>query len=343
MKTLLSLLRLFPAFVVPLAAAPEMTRRPEPSAWRFAHADAQILAGADLFRLGQSPLGEKLRQRFLAAMGPELSRHVQRLLVSTAFLPDGKADSILILSGPLNASRIKQMAAKGQATMKTYKGIEVILPPGGAAEETHFALIDAQTALLGNRLSVTAAIDRSHHPPRPLSQTNLLFARALDLGHEAEVWALTGELPAGFGPASWDAKAGVELVLNVKQQADLSIGIALPDPKLVESAQRALDVDRSRPASPSYVLSSWLPRLGSLRQTGGIVLNGHLEESALVEEFPTLATALGLPVKAAATRPKRETAAVLPQPAPPPQLPVLRIRIEGLEDGTIEIPYATRK
>ena len=61
------------------------------------------------------------------------------------------------------------------------------------------------------------------------------------------------------------------------------------------------------------------------------------------ERERTLATALGLPVKAAATRPKRETAAVLPQPAPPPQLPVLRIRIEGLEDGTIEIPYATRK
>jgi hypothetical protein len=342
MKTLPSTLRHFLIFVLPLAAAPEMTRLPEPSAWRFAHPDAQILAGADLFRLGQSPLGEKLRHRFLAAMGPDLSRHVQRLLVSTAFLPDGKADSILILSGPLDAGRIKQMAVNGQATLKTYKGIEVILPPGGAAEETHFAIIDAQTALLGNRLSVTAAIDRSHHPPRHLSESNLLFARALDLIHEAEVWALTGELPAGFGPGSWDAKSSVELVLNVNQKADLSIGIALPDPGQVESAQRALDADRSRQPPPTYVLSSWLPRLASLRQAGGIVLSGHLEESALVEKFPALATAVGLPVKQAASEQKREPAAVLPQPAAPPEPPALKIRIEGLENGTIEIPYSPK-
>ena len=110
-----------PFFLLPLGAAPEFELRPEPSAWRFAHPNAQILAGADLFRLGQNPLGEKLRQQFLAAMGPELSRHVQRLLVSTAFAADGSADTVLILSGrstPRESNKWQERATHKSRTTK---------------------------------------------------------------------------------------------------------------------------------------------------------------------------------------------------------------------------------
>jgi hypothetical protein len=341
MKTLLPLFGILPLLALPLVAAPELETRPEPSAWRFAHPDAQILAGADLFRLGQSPLGEKLRQRFLAAMGPELSRHVQRLLVSTTFGADGAADSILILSGPLNATRIKQMAAQGQAPIKNYKGVEVILPPSGAPDETHFAIVDAQTALLGTRLGVAGAIDRSLRTARPHGEANPLFARALDLGKEAEVWVITDELPAGFGPASWDSQASLELVLTVKQDAGLAIGIALTDPTQVDAALQPIDADRfAKPPAP-YVLASWLPKLASLRQSSGLVLAGQLGEAATLEQFPTLAATLGLPVKPAA--PPLELTANRPKPAPPVEPPPMRVRIEGLDNGPLEIPYQAKK
>jgi len=343
MKMLLPPFRILPLLALPLVAAPELETRPEPSAWRFAHPDAQILAGADLFRLGQSPLGEKLRQRFLAAMGPELSRHVQRLLVSTAFSPDGTADSILILSGPLNAARIKQMATQGQATIKNYKGVEVILPAGGSPEETHFAIVDSQTALLGTRLGVAGAIDRSQRPPRPHSETNPLFSRALDLGNETEVWVLTDELPSGFGPDSWNPKSGLELVLTVKQDAGLAIGIALHDPAQVEAALQPIEADRFAKPPARYVLAHWLPKLAALRQTSGLVLSGQLSEPATLEEFPTLAASLGLPIKAAAPQPKIEITKLSSKPVPPVDAPPLRVRIEGLENGPLEIPYLTKK
>lgn len=343
MKTLLPLLRILPLLALPLAAAPGLETRPEPAAWRFAHPDAQILAGADLFRLGQTPLGEKLRQRFLAAMGPELSRHVQRLLVSTAFAPDGSADSILILSGPLNAARIKQMAAQGHAPIKNYKGIEVILPPSGSTEETHFAIVDSQTALLGTRTGVAGAIDRSLRTPRPHSESNPLFARAQDLGQEAEVWVLTDELPSGFGPEAWDAKAGIELVLTVKQDAGLAIGVALPEPSQVDAALQILENDRFAKPPARYILAGWLPRLASHGQAGGLVLAGQLTEPVTLEEFPSLAATLGLPIKPASPQPKLEVTKLQPSKAASVEPPPLRVRIEGLEDGPLEIPYQTKK
>lgn len=343
MKTLLPLFAILPLLALPLVAAPELETRPEPSAWRFAHPDAQILAGADLFRLGQSPVGEKLRQRFLAAMGPELSRHVQRLLVSTAFSPDGSAESILILSGPLNAARVKQMAAQGQAPIKNYKGVEVILPPSGSPDDTHFAIVDSQTALLGTRLGVAGAIDRSLRAPRPLSETNPLFSRAIDLGSNGEVWVLTDELPSGFGPTSWDAKAALELVLTVKQDVGLAIGIALPEPSQVEAALQPIETDRFAKSPSPYVLAAWLPKLSALRQASGFVLSGQLSELATLEEFPSLAAALGLPIKPAIPQPRLEVTKVRPEPLPVVVPPVLRVRIEGLDDGPLEIPYHAKK
>jgi hypothetical protein len=344
MRTLLAILCTLLALASAGTAAPESAQRPEPSAWRFAHPDAQILAGADLFRLGQSPAGEQLRQRFLAAMGPELSRHVQRLLVSTIYLADGAADSVLILSGPLNAARIKQMATAGQAKLNLYQGIEMIVPPSGSASETHFAIIDAQTALLGSRRALTAAIDRGRRPRRPLSEANPLFGRALAFGPEADVWVLTAELPVGFGPASWDARAGMELVLTVKPEATLTIGIELPESARLDAALQALDQDRSRRPLPSYSLAAWLPRLTALHRTSGLALAGTLSESTLIGEFPALGAVLGLPVKPLAAAPNRDIAEVLPQPPPPPApAPPLRIRIEGLENGPLEIPYPPGK
>lgn len=349
MKTLLLIL----ATVSLSAAEATLESRPEPSAWRFAHPDAQILAGADLFRLGQSPLGEKLRQQFLAAMGPELSRHVQRLLVSTAFLPTGSADSILILSGPLDPARIKQMAARGRATIKNYKGVEVILPPGGSPEDTHFAIVDSQTALLGNRAGVTSSIDRgAKRSERPLAQQSPLFSRALDLTTQAEVWVLSEELPSGLAPAAWERQpggpaTGIELVLKVQSpEVGLALGFAIEDPTATDSFVKILEAERFGSQPRPYVLGSWLAKMALDRREGGLVLSQSLSEPAVLEEFPLMAAALGLPVKPAKPQPKLEVPVLAQKPvettqtAPPPQLAV---RIEGLEGGPVEIPYQSKK
>lgn len=345
----------FPIFPMLEGAVPGFETRTEPSAWRFAHADAQILAGADLFRLGQNPLGEKLRQQFLAAMGPELSRHVQRLLVSTAFGADGSADSVLVLSGPLDAGRIKQMADRGHALIKAYKGIEVILPPSGSADEVHFAIVDAQTALLGTRAAVTAAIDRSKTVNGALGRRSSLFGRASELATEAEVWVLTDDLPAGFAPTAWDEvggtqSAGLELVLKVGANAGLAVGFHIEEANVLDAAIKAIDTERFGKRSGAYALAPWLPKLAAVRQSTGLVLSGQLSQTEVLEEFPALAALLGLPIKPSAPKLALEGAKVGPlrlKPAeplpialkPPPQL---RVRIEGLDTGTLEIPYESK-
>ena len=354
MKSLLVALA-YPIFPMLLGAAPGFEARPEPSAWRFAHADAQILAGADLFRLGQNSLGEKLRQQFLAAMGPELTRHVQRLLVSTAFGVDGSADSVLVLSGPLDAGRIKQMADRGHALIKAYKGIEVILPPSGSPGEVHFAIVDAQTALLGTRSAVTAAIDRSKAPAGALGRRSSLFGRALELATEAEVWVLTDDLPAGFAPTAWDGvsgtqSAGLELVLKVGANAGLAVGFHIEEAPVLDEAIRAIETERFGTRSGVYALSPWLPRLATVRQSNGLVLSGQLSQIEVLEEFPALAAVLGLPIKPSAPKPALELTEVAtlrrkpaePLPIAPKPPPPLRVRIEGLDTGTLEIPYQSK-
>ena len=347
------LLAILPPFLMLLlSATPGFEPRSEPSAWRFAHADAQILAGADLFRLGQNPLGEKLRQRFLAAMGPELSRHVQRLLVSTAFASDGSADSVLILSGPLDAGRVKQMAGRGHAQIKNYKGIDVILPPSGSPDEIHFAIVDTQTALLGTRAGVTAAIDRSKVSNTPNAQRSLLFGRALELATDAEVWVLTDDLPAGFAPTSWEQlsgtrTAGLELVLNVGTEAGLAVGFNLEESGVLEAALKVIETERFGIRSGNYALAPWLPKLAVARQSAGLVLSGQLREVEVLEEFPVLAVLFGLPIKPAEPKPALEVAPLGrmpagPLPIAPPPPPQLRVRIEGLDSGTLEIPYQSK-
>jgi hypothetical protein len=342
-----------PFFLLPLGAAPGFELRPEPSAWRFAHPDAQILAGADLFRLGQNPLGEKLRQQFLAAMGPELSRHVQRLLVSTAFAADGSADTVLILSGPLDAARIKQMAGKGHAQIKAYKGVDVILPPSGSPLEVHFAIIDSQTALLGTRAGVTAAIDRNRASNIPPAQRSALFGRALELATDAEVWVLTDDLPAGFAPTSWEQlsgtqTAGVELVLKVGAEIGLAVGFDLDPPEVLEAAFQAIEKERFGTRSGNYALAPWLKKLATARHSAGLVLSGQLSEAEALEEFPALAAILGLPIKSAEPKPTQLVSTLRripdePLPVAPPPPPQLRVRIEGLETGTLEIPYQSKR
>ncbi len=334
-------------------AASGIETQPEPSAWRFAHSDAQILAGADLFRLGQNSVGEKLRQQFLAAMGPELSRHVQRLLVSTAFASDESADSVLILSGPLDPGRIKQMAGRGHAVIKTYKGVEVILPPSGSPDEVHFVIVDSQTALLGTRAGVTSAIDRSRTSSRPLAQRSLLFGRALELANEAEVWVLTDDLPADFAPTAWERlrgtqTAGLELVLKVGADVGLAVGFKLEEPEVRDAAFKAIEAERFRVRSGSYLLAPWLTKLAAARQSEGLILSGRLSETELLEQFPALAAGLGLPIKPVEPKPSLELAILRRKPAeplpvaiaPPPQL---RVRIEGLETGALEIPYPNNR
>ena len=343
------------SLVIPLqiGAAPGIESRTEPSAWRFAHSDAQILAGADLFRLGQNSVGEKLRQQFLAAMGPELSRHVQRLLVSTAFAADGSADSVLILSGPLDSGRIKQMAGRGHAVIKAYKGVEVILPPSGSPDEVHFAIVDSQTALLGTRAGVTAAIDRSKTASRPLEQRSPLFGRALELASDAEVWVLTDDLPAGFAPTAWEQlrgtqTAGLELVLKVGADVGLAVGFKLEEAEVRDAAFQAIEAERFGVRSGSYVLAPWLTKLAAARQAEGLILSGQLSETEMLEQFPALAAVLGLPIKPVESKPSLELAILRRKPSEP--LPVavapplqLRVRIEGLETGTMEIPYPNNR
>ncbi len=345
----------FTIFPMLLGAVPGVEARPEPSAWRFAHADAQILAGADLLRLGQHPLGEKLRQQFLAAMGPELSRHVQRLLVSTAFGGDGIADSVLVLSGPLDAGRIKQMADRGHAMIKAYKGVEVILPPSGSPHEVHFAIVDAETALLGTRSAVTAAIDRSKTSTGALGRRTSLFGRALELAAEAEVWVLTDDLPAGFAPTAWDGvsgtqSAGLELALKVGANVGLAVGFRIEEAAVLDAAIKAIETERFGKRSGVYALAPWLPRLAADRQSTGLVLSAQLNQTEVLEEFPALAALLGLPIQPFAPKPvldhlkvatlRRIPAEPLPIAVKPP--PPLRVRIEGLDTGTLEIPYESK-
>ena len=79
----------------------------EPMAWRFAHPEAQILAGVDFRRLAETADGRQIRDQFAAALGAPVLEQAERLLLSSVVEASGKRSDVLILSGSFSLPQLR--------------------------------------------------------------------------------------------------------------------------------------------------------------------------------------------------------------------------------------------
>lgn len=341
---------LLAVLAAPLTLPGASIGRSEPHAWRFAHAEAQILAGVDFRKLAESADGRQIREQFAAALGNPLMAHTERLLLSTVAEASGRRSDILILSGSFSLPQLRKMASEEGATMLSYKGLEIAARPSARAGDPHLAWMTGAgggtTVLIGTRPAVQAAAERSKANVESLAAVNALFARAGDLALEYPVWMTSETIPQGFGPRSLDpfADGGGEEGSGQVNGFDMGMQAAAPALNLwvwttsETTAQTVLQKLTAAAATPeSFLLAPWLPQMKGAIDDNTLVLGRALPVGTLAVQAGPLLTALGFPVEIrAVSRPvkKAEAAAPLPVPFKP-----MVIRIQGLEDGMRTIPY----
>ena len=351
----------------------------EPMAWRFAHPEAQVLAGVDFRRLAETADGKQFRAQFAAALGAPLLDQAERLLMSSVVDSGGKRSDVLILSGSFSLTQLRKMAMQEGAKMVPYKGLEIAAPAGATAGDPHLAWITGPgggtTVLIGTRPAIQAAAERSKAQVESLASVNPLFARARDLMAEYPVWVSCDSVPQGFGPKSFDQFADSAQV-DAGQLEGFDVGVAVAKAPGVHmwvwttnEATSGLALKQLQAAANGkerFVLSSWLAELKGGVDGNAMVMAAPLAAGTMASRVGPLLAAFALPVdvkpeavrsepvvavraKVEANVPMTGVAKVAPTPVPPvvavarPEPPKkLFVRIEGLDDGMKDIPYTAK-
>ena len=341
----------------------------EPMAWRFAHPEAQVLAGVDFRRLAETPDGTQ----FAAALGGPLLEQAERLLMSSVVDSGGKRSDVLILSGTFSLAQLRRMAMQEGAKMVPYKGLEIAAPAGAKAADPHLAWITGPgggtTVLIGTRPAIQAAAERSKAHVESLASVNPLFARARDLAGEYPIWVSCESVPQGFGPKSFEQFAENDQP-DGGQLEGFDVGVAVAKTPGVHmwvwttneatSGEALKRLQASAGSKERFVLSSWLPELKGGLDGNAMVMAAPLVTGKMALRVGPLLAAFALPVdvkpeelsagpalavraKVDANVPMTGVAKVIPAAAPrlePPKK--LFVRIEGLDEGMKDIPYTAK-
>jgi hypothetical protein len=305
----------------------------EPMAWRFAHPEAQILAGVDFRKLSETADGKQIREQFAAALGAPLLEQAERLLLSSVMESNGRRSDILILSGSFSLPQLRRMAMKEGAKMLPYKGLEIAAPPGAAAGDAHLAWITGPgggtTVLIGTRPAIQSAGERSKAQVGAMALVNPLFARGRDLASQYPVWVSCETVPAGFGPKELDALTerseeldlaaveGFDLGVQAGRTPDLNLWLWTGSEATAEAALRLLQAGVS--GMEKYVLSPWMRELKGSIEDGTLVLGAAITPGTVAERVGPLLAAFALPVDVRAP--------ALPKAAEPQM--AVRVRVDA--------------
>ena len=358
------------------AAAGATVGASEPMAWRFAHPEAQILAGVNFRKLAENADGRQIRDQFAAALGAPILDQAERLLLSSVVESSGKRSDVLILSGSFSLAQLRKLAMSEGARMMPYKGLEIAAPAGAAAGDPHLAWITGPgggtTVLIGTRPAIQAAAERGKAHMESLASVNPLFGRARDLGTKYPVWVSCETVPSGFGPKTLDRYAedaangemdGFDVGIQVGKTAGLHMRIWTTSEAAADEVLKLLQGAVGGP--DRFILSPWLSQLQGAIEESTLILGAPMAAGTVAERVGPLLAAFALPVDVKAVPPATDPAfsvrakveANVPMtgmpsmnqavpavpvypPVPPPKK--LFVRIEGMDDGVRDIPYSAK-
>lgn len=353
---------------VALVVAPIATyAQSEPTLWRFADPSSKSLIGIDWARIRSSTAGAAIRQALpsnsalpgLVALA--LLDSIDRLLISSPAGPSAADSSkaaedspiLIAIQGRFDAAKVRQLSALSGAKAQSYNSFQVYRPQakensGKTNRDSAWVLYDSHTILYGDPPLVFAALDRNEFGPPAGSAPNpgSLAARAAELDAKYEVWGvldvadvvLSGTLPAVFHGNEWaSAVQGIELGVNLGAGLDADFILRLASDKsakhvaaVLESALNAAAKDKSHGAQAQELAQ----KLRFSVDGSAAKISLHMNQ----QELEQIAQAFKAGVQSG-ERASRSNPGVTPvlTPAGPPTPPM--IRIEGLDDGTREIPY----
>lgn len=347
--------------MLPLTTLAEIPRDKKWSVLSLAHPNAKMLIGVDWQKAIASPLAPVLVKQVHLGGHPLLTflesiDGVERLLVSSPGEKAGRKPLLVVADGRFLLSKIRASAVSDGAVTRRYNGVEMLVPPDATNDDLHFALLDGNTILFGDGLSVKGAIDRWQRPGNWYGR-NPLFPRAEALSAAQDIWAAVED------PAMSLASLGLQGTALAEDVEQIDLGIRTGETMEAQLTIRAVNEESIQTlagglpallqmAALTYAdqpyLSQVAKRLKVTRDRQylrmGVALEAKLLDQSLAElrhSGTPQTLAAGPPVQT--PMPSQAVAAIAQKPVPAPvslaAAPRRVIKIIGAEGGDREIPY----
>jgi hypothetical protein len=332
------------------AIAPAQT---DPALWRFIQPNAKAIISIDWKHVRQSHVGTMLREKWVdtnsTIPGVEFLNDVDRFLISSGGQNEADETSeppvLIVVRGHFDLPRVRKLLATHGAKAQAFNSVQVYRPQGKNSKDMAFVLLDAQTILIGDARSVFAAVDRNALPASPADASPAL-ARAAAMDASYEVWALITTPGALANDRLMGLLSGGEVgsnALGYEVGFSFKNGLSADASVLFESdsAAKRLASELGKMLKMAIKDKMGEPAMLDLEKKLKITAEGKLVKIAmrvtaqeLEKNAQIYAATHKPPVRALAE--VRAVAKAAPEP-PKPEKRV--IRIEGLDEGTREIPY----
>ena len=328
----------------------------DPTLLRYLHPDAKALISIDWKRVRQSHLGTMIREKWIdgnpggAIPCVEFLDDIDRFVISSPGRnpisgSTEEAPMLVVVAGHFDLAKVRKLLDAHGVKPQMFNDVQVYRPQGKSGKEMAFVLLDTQTILIGDARSIFASLE---HRAFPLPQdSNSLLARAAQLDTNYDVWALMTTPGVLASDRLMDMFTGGELGT---QAQGFEIGFSLRNgftvdttvmfqseaaakrmaSELAKLLKLAIKDKMGEPAMLDMEKKLKVSADGSLVKIGMHMTQQELDQNAKI--FTVSHKQPAAPV--AEIRPL-----VIPPPpvAPKPEKQV--IRIEGLDEGTREIPY----
>ncbi|MBI3682566.1 MAG: hypothetical protein HY235_19485 [Acidobacteria bacterium] len=327
------------------------------SVFPLAHPNAKLLLGVNWRRIVESPLGPTILKQVKLGGHPLLGllesiENVDLLLISSPGADnEGRPPLLVIAEGRFSLSKVRAMAMADGAVSRRYNDVELLVPPNATSTDLHFALIDGNTILFGDGLSVKAAIDRWQRM-EDTYEKNPLFVRARSLSGVQQVWMLASSpsealSSLGFGGSGLAEQIdSLEIGISAGQQLTASLLMKASTPEAADTLATGLPALLQLAAITYSSRPAWTQlakRLKVMTENEYIKMGVSLDARLLDQSLNELRGSAATAAAAAAAAPAAVAAISRPElPAPTSELTRKVVRIIS-EDGTREIPYEPRK
>jgi hypothetical protein len=327
----------------------------DPALLRFVHPDAKALISIDWKRVRQSHLGTMIREKWIDGNpggpipGVEFLNDIDRFVISSPGrnpldVSTEEAPMLVVVAGHFDLAKIRKVLDTHSVKPQMFNNVQVYRPQGKSGKEMAFVLLDAQTILIGDARSIFASLEHSAFPLKP--DSNSLLARAAQLDTNYDVWALMNTPGVLASDRLMDMFTGGELGTEAH---GFEIGFSLRNGFTVdttvmfqsETAAKRMASELSKLLKLTIKDKMGEPAMLDMEKKLKVASEGVLVKIAMhmtQQELDQNAKIFAVSHK----QPAAPVAEIRPLmiPAPPAPKPEKKvIRIEGLDEGTREIPY----
>ena len=330
----------------------------DPRLWQYLHPDAKAVIGVNWALFRQSVIWTMLEEKMgalpLPIKGlPSFIKEIDRIVLSSQGAAEGNnsdgnnaAPLLIVVHGQFAPDSVRA-ALMDQGALKQIYGKFTIYRPQAKGNSTDlgFVIADPQTVLIGDISSLCGALDRSPFTPVTPGPT---LARAAVLDSANDFWAvisspkiLANDRLQGFlyGEDFSDLGRGLEFGMSFRDGVAVNISLKAASEALAkhlsDQISKAIKLSaKDKPTNAGLAEMQKKLRVASAGDTVAITLrltHEEVERSARLYQASARNTPLKPPVPL--------NLAVEKPPATPPQPPKMVIRIEGLDEGTREVPF----